>query len=57
MSDADNPFYQFTSESPCEKIKTKMISLVETLLNEKDIRATSMSHEIEEAVKQDYFFV
>ena len=57
MSDADNPFYQFTSESTREKIKTKMIGLVETLLNQEDIRATSMSHEIEETVKQNYFFV
>ena len=53
MSGEDN---QFTSISIREKIQTKMIGLVESLLNEKDIRANSRSHEIEEAAKQDDFF-
>ena len=57
MSDADNQFYQFTSESTGGKIKTKMIGTVESLLNEEDLRATSSSDEIEEAAKQDDFFV
>ena len=51
MSDADNQFYQFTSESTPEKIKTKMILMVEFLQNEEDLRATSSSDETEEAVK------
>ena len=55
MSDADNQFYQFTSESTREKIKTKMIGLVESLLNKEDLRATSRSREIEEEAKQDFF--
>ena len=56
MSDADNQYFQFTSEPTHEKIKTKLIGLVNTLLNEKDLRATSRSHETEEAAKQDDFF-
>ena len=51
MSDADNQFYQFTSESTPEKIKTKMILMAEFLQNEEDLRATSSSDETEEAVK------
>ena len=57
MSDADNQFYQLTSKSTLEKMKTKMIGMVEILLNEEDLRATSSSHETEEAAKQDKFFV
>ena len=53
MSDADNQFYQFTSESTRETIKTTMIGLVESLLNEDDLRATSSSHKTEKAAKQD----
>ena len=57
ISDEDTQFYQFTCESIREKIKTKMIDMVESLLNGEDLRATSSSHETEEAVKQDDFFV
>ena len=49
MSDADNQFYQFTSESNREIIKTTMIGLVESLLNDEDLRATSSSHGTEKA--------
>ena len=56
MSDADNQFYLYSSESIPEKIKTKMIGMVEFLLNEEDLRATSSSHETEEAAKQHDFF-
>ena len=56
-SDADNQFYRFTSEFTREKIKTKMIGMVESLLNEEDLRATSSSHEIVEAAKQDVFLL
>ena len=55
MSDADNQFYQFTSEPTREKIKTTMIVLVESLLNEKDLRAASSSHKTEESAKRDDF--
>ena len=41
MSDADNQFYQLTSESTREKKKTKIIGMVKSLLNKKDLRATS----------------
>ena len=57
MSDADNQFYQFTSESTRETIKTTMIGLVESLLNEEDLRATSSSHKTEKAAKQDNLLV
>ena len=57
MPDPDNQFYQFTFKSTRAKIKTKMIDMVESLLNEEDLRATSSSDETEEAVKQDEFFV
>ena len=53
MSDANNRFYLFTSESNRETIKTTMIDLVESLLNEDDLRATSSSHETEMVAKQD----
>ena len=56
MSNADNQFCQFTSKSTYEKIKTKMIGIVEYLLNKKDPRATSSSDETEVAAKQDDFF-
>ena len=56
MSDADNQFYQFTSESTREKIKTEMIGIVESLLKEEDLRATSTSDETDETVKQVDFF-
>ena len=55
ISDADNQFYQFTSESASEKIKTKMIVMVESLLNEEDLRAISSNDETEEAAKQEDF--
>ena len=55
MSDAYNQFYQFTSESTRDKMKTKMICVVESLLNEEDLRATSSSHKTEGAAKQDDF--
>ena len=54
MSDADDQFYQFTSEFTCEKI---MIGMVGSLLNVEDPRASSSSHKTEEAAKQDNFFV
>ena len=57
MSNDANQFYQFTSESTREKIKTKMIGMVESLLNEEDVRAASSSDETEEATKQNNFFV
>ena len=57
MSDADCQLYQLSSNSTCKKIKTKMIGMVESLLNEEDLRTTSSSHETEEAEKQDNFFV
>ena len=57
MPDADNQFYQFASESTREKIKTKIIGMVESLLNEEDLRSTSSSHKTEEAAKQDDSFV
>ena len=53
MSHADNQFYQFTSESTRETIKTTMIGLVEFLLNDEDLRVTSSSHKTEKAAKQD----
>ena len=56
MSDADNQFYQFTCESNREKIKTKMVDMVEHLLNEEGLHATSSSDETEEVAKQDDFF-
>ena len=34
-----------------------MIALVESLLNEEDVRATSSSYETEEAAKQDNFLL
>ena len=57
MSEANNRFYLFTSESNRETIKTTMIGLVESLLNEEDLRATSSSHETEKAAKQDNLLV
>ena len=57
MSDADHLFYQFTCKSTRAKIKTKMIDMVESLLNEEDLRGTSSSDEKEEAAKQEEFFV
>ena len=45
MSDADNQFFQFTSESTRKKIKVKLIGMVKSLLNEEDLRATSSSNE------------
>ena len=54
MLDADNQFYQFTSEYTSENMKTKIISMVESLLNE-DLHATSNSNKTEKAVKQDDF--
>ena len=36
-------------------MKTKMIGMFESLLNDEDLRATSSSHEVEEAAKQDDF--
>ena len=57
MSDADNQFFQFTSESTREKIKTKLIGLVDSLLNEEDLRATSSSYKTEEAAKKNDVFV
>ena len=57
MSGANNQFYQFTSESNRETIKTTMIGLVESFLNEEDLRPTSSSHETEKAAKQDNFLV
>ena len=57
MSGADNQCYQFTSESTCEKIKTKMIGMVESLLNEEYLRATSSCEDTKEVAKQDDFFV
>ena len=49
-------FFQFTSESTRKKIKTKMICMVESLLNEEYLRATSSSDETEETANQDDFF-
>ena len=57
MSNADNQVFQFSSESTREKIKTKLIGLVKSLLNRKDLRATNSCHEAKEAAKQDGFFV
>ena len=50
-------FINLSSEPTREKIKTKMIGMVESLLNEEDLHTTSSSHETEEAAKQDDFFV
>ena len=55
MSDADNQFYQFTSESTREKIKAKMIGMVQSLSNEENLHATNSSDETEEAAKHDDF--
>ena len=49
MLDADN-------QSTHEKIKIKIIGMVEFLLNKEDLRATTSSHKTEEAAKQDDFF-
>ena len=55
-SDADKQFYQFTSESSREKTKTMIIGVIEFLLNEKALCATSSSDKTESAAKQDEFF-